>query len=84
MDDGSDAGREHLWFIVRRFDGDRAQAELINEPMEVPQLARGDVTWIERSAISDWSVITPLGSFGPSRIKGLQQAIDRLRQGDSP
>ncbi len=84
VDDGSDAGREHLWFIVRRFDGDRAQAELINEPMEVPQLARGDVTWIERSAISDWSVITPLGSFGPSRIKALQQAIDRLRQGDSP
>jgi hypothetical protein len=70
--------REHLWFAVRRFEGDRARGELLNEPSLTRSLSRGDVTWIERQAVSDWSVVTPLGSFGPGDTGAMSGALEAI------
>ncbi|MEE9131013.1 MAG: DUF4026 domain-containing protein [Phycisphaerales bacterium] len=76
-----DGDREHLWFVVRRFDADRAEAQLVNQPIHLGRMKKGDITWIERETVSDWSVITPQGSFGPARLGQMRQAIDQLREG---
>jgi hypothetical protein len=68
-----------MWFVVRSFDGDRAEAVLMNEPVLARRLRRGDVLWIERGAVSDWSVFTPAGSFGPDDLADLPAAIEALR-----
>ena len=75
-DDGS---REHLWFDVSQFEAERAEGELVNQPLDVPTLTRGDVVWFDRESISDWQVLTPYGSFGPSSIAAVWRAIDELR-----
>ena len=33
-----------------------------------------------RETVSDWSVITPQGSFGPSSVGQMQRVIDELRE----
>ena len=76
--DESDADCEHLWFVVRRFNGDRAEGVLVNQPIHVETINKGDIIWIDRQTISDWTVITPTGSFGPSRVNDLLHTIDRL------
>ena len=70
--------REHLWFAVRRFDRDRAEAVLVNEPVLIKTLKRGDVTWIGPEMISDWSVETPLGRFGPAEATAMRSELDAL------
>jgi hypothetical protein len=76
--DGADAAREHLWFVTQRFEADRAQGLLLNEPLHVGGLRRGDLIWIERGEVSDWSVITPGGTFGPDDLPGLEDALRAL------
>ncbi len=75
-----DGDREHLWFVVRRFDADRAEAQLVNQPLHLGRMNKGDITWIERETVSDWSVITPRGSFDPSSVGQMQRVIDELRE----
>lgn len=65
--------REHLWFVVRRIEGDRAEAELLNPPCLVTSIRKGDVTWIERHMVSDWSVATRRGSIGPGEVDRLDE-----------
>lgn len=76
--------REHLWFLVRRFERDRAEAALVNQPAVVADLKPGDVAWIERDAVSDWSVETPAGSFGPAEASDLASALSAMSGEDSP
>jgi hypothetical protein len=48
----------------------------------VPDLRPGDVAWIERSAVSDWSVETPAGSFGPAEASQLASVLGTLTDED--
>ena len=77
--DHDTAVREHLWFEVKQFDGDRVEAELVNHPLSVTHIAHGDVVWLSREEISDWLVMTPCGCFGPNNIDALWRAIDAIR-----
>lgn len=79
-EDHDATSREHLWFEVRRFNGDRAEGELVNQPLAVSALNKGDQVWIEREQISDWLVITPEGCFGPNDVASLWRAIDKLKR----
>ena len=78
--DQPEENREHLWFVVRRFVGDSAEAQLVNQPIHFSQLKKGDITHVQRETVSDWSVITPQGSFGPSSVGQMQRVIDELRE----
>ena len=82
--DESDDDREHLWFVVRQFDSDRAEAVLVNQPIHLEALNKGDLIWIDRETISDWTVLTPTGNFGPSRVSDLLHTIDQLRSENIP
>ncbi len=74
------SSREHLWFEISQFDDQRVEACLVNQPLTVKRLSKGDVEWIERDAISDWRVVTPYGAYGPSDLEALGQLIERLRE----
>ncbi len=75
--DGAEDEREHLWFSVRRFEAERAEAELLHEPVRVA-LTVGDVVWIEREVVSDWTVVTPAGRFGPAEADAMARAVVSL------
>jgi hypothetical protein len=73
-----EGAREHLWFVVRRCEEGRFEGELLNRPVLVRSLKRGDVTWVDRTRVSDWSVVTPLGSYGPGEVKEMSGALEAL------
>ena len=69
-------GREHLWFEVKRFTGNRFEGMLVNDPISLAHLRRGDVLWVDRGTISDWQVLTRTGVYGPANIDAM---CNRLR-----
>ncbi|TDJ59440.1 MAG: DUF2314 domain-containing protein [Planctomycetota bacterium] len=75
--DGTENDREHLWFSVLRFQDDRAEVELLHEPMSVA-MKPGDVVWIERDSVSDWTVVTPQGRFGPAQADEMTRVVATL------
>ncbi len=75
--DGAEDEREHLWFAVRRFEAERAEAELLHQPRRIA-LTVGDVVWIERAVVSDWTVVTPAGRFGPGQAEAMARAVASL------
>lgn len=75
--DGAEDEREHLWFAVRRFEAERAEAELLHQPRRIA-LTVGDVVWIERAVVSDWTVVTPAGRFGPAQTEAMARAVKSL------
>jgi len=75
-----DRGREHLWFEIRRFDGDHVEAELLNTPQLATHLKRGDRVRIEPERVSDWRVILPGGGFGPSVAEEMLGAVARFQK----
>ena len=79
--DESTEAREHLWFVVHQFEEDRLQAQLMNDPVQNDKFSEGDIIWIKRHAISDWSVITPNASYGPSQLEDFAAALSELKQG---
>lgn len=80
-DGDDDQAREHLWFRVLGFEGNRAQGRLVNTPIHIRRLKEGDRVWIDRDQISDWSVSTPIGRYEPGRRAGLDEAIEKIRDG---
>ena len=77
VEDGNDPDRrEHLWFKVSTFQGDQANAELISQPMYIRRLKKGDLHDVQRSTVSDWSVVLPAGRFGPHDVPALWRAIE--------
>lgn len=71
--------REHLWFEVRRLQGDSVEATLINSPRIATHLSEGTVLVIGRNEISDWRVLLPEGGYDPRRATALLAAIDTYR-----
>ena len=72
-DDAEDE-HEHLWFSVRRFRDNRAEAQLLHEPGRVA-MSKGDVVWIDRQSVSDWTVVTPERRFGPAQADAMEHAF---------
>lgn len=76
--DHDPTSREHLWFEVLAFDGDRVHAALVNQPLQVKRIERGAEIWVDRADVSDWIVRTPCGCFGPTDVPGLWRTLDAL------
>ncbi|MHC5113293.1 MAG: DUF4026 domain-containing protein [Planctomycetota bacterium] len=81
--DADPTSREHLWFEIRKFDGQRVEGCLVNQPLTVSGLSKGDVEWIERDTISDWRVVTPNGAYGPTDLEALTKLVERMRNEDA-
>ena len=80
-EDGDETSREHLWIEVRRFEANRVMGELVNQPIAVTGLKKGEEIWVDREQVSDWRVMTPHGCFAPADITALWRSIDELKQG---
>jgi hypothetical protein len=75
--------REHLWFEPQAFTGEHVDATLINQPVRIAAMKRGDDVRIGRNGISDWQVQFATGSFGPDDIGQLWKAIDAMKASSS-
>ena len=73
-------GREHLWFEVHGFDGERVDATLMNQPFDVPSLQHGQRGWHAVADVSDWIVSSPAGPMTPRNLS----AARRLRESGWP
>jgi hypothetical protein len=84
-DDDDETSREHLWFQALAFNADKVRGRLVNQPLAVQALRRGDELWIDREQVSDWRVMTSCGCYGPNDIAALWRAVDDLkRKGTTP
>ena len=73
-------GKEHLWFEVHGFDGERVDATLMNEPFDVPSLEQGLRGWHPIAEVTDWIVASPAGQMSPRNLS----AARRLRESGWP
>lgn len=69
-------GREHLWFLVERFEGDRLDATLLNTPVAMKHLHEGETYAIDRAQLTDWLVRTSAGDCVPTDVRRLDGMID--------
>ena len=72
--------REHLWFEVHGFDGDRIDATLVNQPFDVPSLQKDARGWHPAADVSDWILMSPAGPMTPRNLS----AARRLRESGWP
>jgi uncharacterized protein YegJ (DUF2314 family) len=72
--------REHLWFEVHGFDGDRIDGTLVNQPFDVPSLQKDARGWHPAADVSDWIVMSPAGPMTPRNLS----AARRLRESGWP
>jgi uncharacterized protein YegJ (DUF2314 family) len=73
-------GREHLWFQVHAFDGERVDGTLLNQPFDVPSLQQGARGWHPVADATDWIVSSPAGPMTPRNLS----AARRLRESGWP
>jgi uncharacterized protein YegJ (DUF2314 family) len=69
-------GREHLWFEVHGFDGDRIDGTLSNRPYDVPSLTQGARGWHPAADVSDWMVLSPAGPMTPRNLSAARRLRD--------
>jgi uncharacterized protein YegJ (DUF2314 family) len=77
---GDPTGKEHLWFEVHAFDGERVDATLMNQPFDVPSLQQGQRGWHSVAEATDWIVMSPAGPMTPRNLS----AARRLRESGWP
>jgi uncharacterized protein YegJ (DUF2314 family) len=73
-------GKEHLWFEVHGFDGERVDATLMNQPFDVPALQQGQRGWHPIADVTDWVIASPAGQMTPRNLS----AARRLRESGWP
>jgi uncharacterized protein YegJ (DUF2314 family) len=71
----SDFSREHLWFSVKSIDRGRGEGQLLNDPIDIHKMRRGDRVGFDVEDLSDWIVVTPSGEYGPYRVSSLRRYL---------
>jgi hypothetical protein len=74
VDGGSDDEREHMWFEVHGFGNGTLDATLLNSPFNIARMKEGDRGTHGVDHLTDWTVMTPLGSITP-RDMGIARRI---------
>jgi len=64
-DGGKSGGREHLWFQVHSAMESDIDATLLNQPYHVSKLKEGDRGRHSVELLTDWTILTPVGSITP-------------------
>lgn len=57
--------REHIWFELIHFEGDKFKAKLLQEPYDVKNIHVGDENWYTTKDITDWTIYTPKFTVNP-------------------
>ncbi len=81
LEGGRDPDRvEQAWFRVRRFEGGKVLAALLEKPRSRDDLVEGSELPLDPVSITDWRVELPDGEIvGPERWQDLLPAVDRVR-----
>lgn len=65
-DEGDSNEREHIWFELIAFEGDKFRAKLLQEPYAVAGMHEGDEGVYTVEDVTDWMIYTPEYSVKPS------------------
>jgi hypothetical protein len=65
IDGGGTDEREHLWFEVNNLHDDRIDATLQSVPRAVKKMKKGQRGWHMLELLTDWAILTPLGTITP-------------------
>jgi hypothetical protein len=65
VDGGAADEREHLWFEVNNLHDDRIDATLQSAPRTVRKMRKGQRGWHMLELLTDWAILTPLGTITP-------------------
>ena len=57
--------REHIWFKLLEFDGERFKGQLIQEPYDVSHMHEGDEGWFTVEDVTDWIIYLEEFSVAP-------------------
>lgn len=80
-DDGDPEHLEHVWLEAQSFTGEHVEARLVSQPRAIKSLTPGMNVRIEKSQLTDWSVQTTLGMFGPGDVPAMWRSIHQLTGG---
>ena len=73
-----ESSREHVWFEVHGFQGDKIEATCVNQPYHVAALSMNQRGLHPVAWVTDWTIITPVGTIHP-RFQGVARAIRENR-----
>ena len=79
---GQKSDREHLWFEIHTLAGDEVEATLVNQPWGVRGLNEGQRSTQSLDRLTEWTVFSPHGQFGPETIVHLEHELDLLEAGN--
>lgn len=65
IDDGEENDREHMWFSVNELGDDQIDATLENTPFSIGRMKKGQRNWHSIELMTDWAILTPLGTITP-------------------
>jgi hypothetical protein len=65
IDGGGANEREHLWFQVNELADVRIDATLESAPFSISRMKKGQRGWHLRELMTDWAILTPLGTITP-------------------
>lgn len=71
-DTGGKDGREHLWFSVHGCDDNSVDGTLENDPFDIAALKRGMRSWHAAENLTDWLIISPVGTVSPRDMRNLR------------
>jgi hypothetical protein len=67
---------EHIWFQVHDLTAGSLDATCINRPYAVASLHEGDRGEHDLSLLTDWSILSPAGQFGPDKVLLLEMLLE--------
>ena len=69
--------REHLWFECHGLRNDHADATLVNSPFDIAAMSEGDRAVHPYERLSDWQILSPVGSMSPRNISAARLIRER-------
>lgn len=70
---------EHMWFVLNSLNGETIEAELINEPFNIPEMQNGEMYNLALEQMTDWNIYsTPMQTkIGPEEAFILRRYLSR-------
>ena len=68
--------KEHLWFEVHRMEGGEMEGTLVNSPVAVNHMAEGHRSCQSTKLLTEWTIMTPYGSYGPDSLVFLARLLE--------
>lgn len=60
--------REHIWFELIEFDGEKFKAKLLQEPYNVKDIHEGEERWYTIEDVTDWLIYTQGFTINPGNV----------------